>query len=158
MLPHHFWKGDSNVGNSWGINSVYKKSFRVQHVVWIRPSDGWFKLNCDGASKGNPGPVGAGGILRNSQGDTIFAFFSFLGYQTNMLTELHAVVQGTELCLDKGFNHVWIQTLLAKFQRVRQQMNIKISYIFRKGNKVSDNLANMVVDLQASAILSSSES
>ena len=37
-------------------------------VAWTKPREDWFKLNSDGASFGNPGKAGGGGIIRNSQG------------------------------------------------------------------------------------------
>lgn len=37
---------------------------RVERLVgWTRPSEGWLKLNTDGASRGNPGLASAGGVL-----------------------------------------------------------------------------------------------
>ena len=37
---------------------------------WKAPQNGFIKLNYDGASKGNPRKVGAGGIFRNSRGES----------------------------------------------------------------------------------------
>ncbi|KAF5464541.1 hypothetical protein F2P56_014612 [Juglans regia] len=36
---------------------------------WLRPKNGWFKLNVDGGSFGNQGPSGVGGVIRNDQGE-----------------------------------------------------------------------------------------
>ncbi|XP_042978817.1 uncharacterized protein LOC122309401 [Carya illinoinensis] len=38
-------------------------------VSWFRPDERRWKMNVDGASKGNPGPAGAGGVLRDSAGN-----------------------------------------------------------------------------------------
>ena len=35
-------------------------------VGWNKPRNGWFKLNSDGASFGNPSKAGGGGIIRDS--------------------------------------------------------------------------------------------
>jgi len=35
---------------------------------WSHPPLGFFKLNFDGASKGNPGPTGFGLVFRDDQG------------------------------------------------------------------------------------------
>ncbi|XP_042492971.1 uncharacterized protein LOC122072657 [Macadamia integrifolia] len=36
----------------------------VREIFWLPPMDGWWKLNCDGSSLGNPGNAGAGGIIK----------------------------------------------------------------------------------------------
>ncbi|KAL0293653.1 UNVERIFIED_CONTAM: putative ribonuclease H protein, partial [Sesamum radiatum] len=53
-------------------------------VYWNKPPDNWLKLNTDGAAKGNPGPAGAGGLLRDHFGRIIFAFQEPLGTCSNV--------------------------------------------------------------------------
>ncbi|KAH9291439.1 hypothetical protein KI387_043370, partial [Taxus chinensis] len=50
-----------------------------KNVYWIRPMGNTIKINFDGASKGNPGQAGGGGILRNSEGDWLFVYAGPLG-------------------------------------------------------------------------------
>ena len=38
-------------------------------VSWTKPSPAWHKLNTDGASLGNSGKAGSGGLIRNCQGN-----------------------------------------------------------------------------------------
>ena len=57
-------------------------------VLWQRPDSGWTKLNTDGASKGNPGPAGAGGIFRDNHGNPILAFQDYIGPASNTFAEL----------------------------------------------------------------------
>lgn len=45
------------------------KDFTTTLVRWRKPSMGWFKLNLDGASLGNPGKAGGGSLIRDSQGN-----------------------------------------------------------------------------------------
>lgn len=40
-------------------------------MVWSKPNEGWVKVNFDGASKGNPGPFGAGWVARDAKGDLV---------------------------------------------------------------------------------------
>ncbi|CAA7397120.1 unnamed protein product [Spirodela intermedia] len=47
-------------------------------------------LNVDGAARGNPGPAGGGGILRDHTGSIIFAFSYFYNIQTNTAAEAMA--------------------------------------------------------------------
>ena len=49
------------------------KSFRTihvrySHVKWNIPMEGWCKLNSDGASLGNPGRAGGGGLIQDHRG------------------------------------------------------------------------------------------
>ncbi|KAL0448795.1 UNVERIFIED_CONTAM: putative ribonuclease H protein [Sesamum latifolium] len=67
-------------------------------------------MNTDGASKGNPGISGAGGILRDQLGRVIFAFQEPLGNITNTQAELQAIHRGLQICIDRGFRNVWIET------------------------------------------------
>ena len=41
-----------------------KRNIAIQ-VHWFRPPIDWFKLNSDGATIGNPGKVGGGGLIRD---------------------------------------------------------------------------------------------
>ncbi|CAA7025736.1 unnamed protein product [Microthlaspi erraticum] len=44
-------------------------SNRVErHIAWKPPMQGWWKINTDGASRGNPGLATAGGVLRDENG------------------------------------------------------------------------------------------
>ncbi|KAL0352385.1 UNVERIFIED_CONTAM: putative ribonuclease H protein [Sesamum calycinum] len=67
------------------------------------------KLNTDGASKGNPGVAGAGGIVRDYEGKVILAFSEPIGFTNNMVDEMHVVLRGFGICLEKGFSKVWFE-------------------------------------------------
>ena len=45
------------------------KNYSTTPVSWCKPSVGWYKLNSDGASVGNPGKAGGGGLIRDYQGN-----------------------------------------------------------------------------------------
>ena len=61
------------------------------------PPEGVFKLNFDGASKGNPGPAGFGGIIRNVKGEAQIIYYGSIGWDSNNFAELEGLWQG--LCL-----------------------------------------------------------
>ena len=58
------------------------------------PPAGSFKLNIDGAAKGNPGPAGYGGVIRNSKGSILSLFWGSIGSNTNNMAELEGLING----------------------------------------------------------------
>ena len=56
-------------------------------VRWEKPSSNWFKLNTDGASSGNPGRAGGGGVIRDSAGKWVKGFERSIGLTTSIITE-----------------------------------------------------------------------
>ncbi|MQM03779.1 hypothetical protein Taro_036567 [Colocasia esculenta] len=72
-------------------------------VRWIPPQHGVY-LNVDGACKGNPGPCGGGGCMRNSAGDILLGFAFYYGYGDSLLAEVRALFDGLRLAELHGFN------------------------------------------------------
>ncbi|KAL0444852.1 UNVERIFIED_CONTAM: putative ribonuclease H protein [Sesamum latifolium] len=109
-------KTDHAQGDLFAMNSLHihlqPKAQRQKAIIvhWRKPQEGWYKMNTDGASKGNPGISGAGGILRDQLGRVIFAFQEPLGNITNTQAELQAIHRGLQICIDRGFRNVWIET------------------------------------------------
>lgn len=66
-------------------------------VKWQKPNRGWFKLNVDGSSLGNPDCMGVGGIIRNDQGYLTVAFVKELSHGSNNEAELLALYYGLKL-------------------------------------------------------------
>lgn len=63
-------------------------------------------LEFDGAAKGNPGPAGAGVVLRAVDGSQVYRVREGLGVATNNVAEYRAVILGLRYALDKGFRHI----------------------------------------------------
>ena len=63
----------------------------MEKEFWHPPLEGYLKYNIDGASKGNPGTAGYGGVLRNAEGSIISIFHCHLGTATNNMVELMAM-------------------------------------------------------------------
>ncbi|MHB8660903.1 MAG: ribonuclease HI family protein [Minisyncoccota bacterium] len=55
-----------------------------------------FTIHADGGARGNPGPSGAGAIIRDEFGTTIANVSKFLGTRTNNFAEYEAVILAFE--------------------------------------------------------------
>lgn len=66
-------------------------------TFWKRPPAGFLKLNFDGASRGNPDPVGIGGIIWNSAGEIQHIYSRALGEGINNEMEFAAMEQGLRI-------------------------------------------------------------
>jgi ribonuclease HI len=51
-----------------------------------------FTIHADGGARGNPGPAGAGAVVRDEAGSTVAVVSKFLGHQTNNFAEYQAVI------------------------------------------------------------------
>lgn len=67
-------------------------------IKWTPPPLGWFKLNSNGSSEGNPGKVGGGCLIRNSDGIWISG--------SSVLAELWALRDGFALALPIFLNQM----------------------------------------------------
>jgi probable phosphoglycerate mutase len=70
-----------------------------------------FVIHTDGAARGNPGPAGAGAVLRDaSDGSLVAELAIFLGIRTNNYAEWTAVERALEEALARGASHVDLRT------------------------------------------------
>ena len=51
-----------------------------------------FTIHADGGSRGNPGPAGAGAMIRDALGSSVASVSQFLGTRTNNFAEYEAVI------------------------------------------------------------------
>ncbi|KAL0410603.1 UNVERIFIED_CONTAM: hypothetical protein Slati_3650000 [Sesamum latifolium] len=63
----HLFLNSSSVKEKIGFNFHSPSPALPILCRWLPPPNGFWKLNSDGASKGNPGPSGAGGLIRDSR-------------------------------------------------------------------------------------------
>ena len=78
-------------------------------MKWLLPPEGSHKANFDGAAKGNPGPSGCGGIIRNCHGGGVATLSYPLGNQTNHYVEVSNALHTTKLSLDVGVKKLWLE-------------------------------------------------
>ena len=60
-------------------------------ISWLPPLPRAFKMNFDGAAKGNPGLAGFGGIFRNHEGTLAHIYFGSMGRDSNNAAELEGL-------------------------------------------------------------------
>ena len=55
-----------------------------------------YTIHADGGARGNPGPSGAGAVIRDEMGSAVASVSKFLGHQTNNFAEYEAVILAFE--------------------------------------------------------------
>jgi ribonuclease HI len=71
--------------------------------------DSFALLWTDGAARGNPGPAGAGIMLKSATGEVLAAEGTFLGHTTNNVAEYRALLLGLERALELGVKRVEVR-------------------------------------------------
>lgn len=140
----------------------YKHAIMVKEVTWEKPQQPFLKLNIDGNSLSNPGKIGGGGIVRDYQGNMIYAFTIPLGIGTNNQAEIQAVSHGLDWCIHHGYrkihlevdselvihwllnqtNYPWnLQPYILEIHRIVHQFErFKFTYVYREANNTADRL------------------
>ena len=126
-------------------------------------------LYCDGASRGNPGPSGAGVVLLDHNDDEIMQLSCFLDNGTNNEAEYQALIRGLEAAGELGFSslHIYSDSELVVKQlrgeykvksprlqylydktmsRLKQFDDYAIFHVGRELNQQADRLANDAID------------
>ncbi|WCJ20913.1 RNase H family protein [Euphorbia peplus] len=132
-------------------------------------------LEFDGASKGNPGPAGAGAVLRAEDGSMVFRLREGLGTATNNVAEYRALILGLKHALRKGYKHIRVRgdsnlvcmqiqglwkinnqnlAILCKdAKELKDQFaSFQIEHVLREFNSDADVQANLAVNLRVGQI------
>ena len=135
----------------------------VSPICWNKPESGWYKLNSDGASQGNPGYAGGGGLIRDHNGKWVKGFMRNIGKTTSVAAEFWALRDGLMLAGQLGIDHLHVEldaqvvvnlvlsnkpinnscaALLNDCRYLLEQFqHVKVTHVFREANKCADNLA-----------------
>jgi len=130
-----------------------------------------YHIYCDGGSRGNPGPSGAGAMIKDSNGIVLAEISEYLGIKTNNYAEYSSLLLALEKCIELGINQCGIEVFMDSKLVVEQIngnwkvksenikllhtkitnlltffSNVKVSHISRKSNGVADSLANKAMD------------
>ncbi|MBY0110898.1 ribonuclease HI family protein [Patescibacteria group bacterium] len=126
----------------------------------------------DGGARGNPGPAGAGAIVRNETGDTVLTVSEFLGHTTNNVAEYTAVLRALQGIRDiagsesaevlvnmdselvvkqmKGEYKIKHPNLKPLAEEVKKLLphyaHVSFTHVRREQNKDADALANAAMD------------
>ena len=126
-------------------------------------------LYCDGASRGNPGPSGAGVVILANNGEQIFELSRFLDNGTNNEAEYKALIRGLSAAADVGIKRLQIfldselvvnqllgtykvrnPRLLKLFEEATSRLRLfdeyAIFHVGRELNQKADRLANEAID------------
>lgn len=133
-----------------------------------------FTIHADGGSRGNPGPAGAGAMVRDHLGNSVASVSEFLGTRTNNYAEYEAVIlafetlaklvgakvgetevtvkMDSELVVKqmKGIYKVKHPTMKAQYARLIQAggafKKVTFTHVPRAENSDADALANEAMD------------
>jgi len=123
----------------------------------------------DGAARGNPGPAGAGAILRDAEGTVVAEIAEPLGHATNNVAEWTAVRLAVEEALRLGATHLDLRMdseLVARqisgiyrvkhpdlkpihaavMETLRSLDGYTVGHVPRELNKDADRLSNVAID------------
>ena len=135
----------------------------------------------DGASKGNPGAAGAGGVIYSPDDYSKDIFYWGLGQKSNNQAELLGLLKACQIARDKGvknlqvfgdseliiknvnmgdrFNNPSLNKTLERLKRVLQYFDsCKFYHILRKLNSEADQMANKGSALMKGLIFVNKES
>ncbi|KAL0451234.1 UNVERIFIED_CONTAM: hypothetical protein Slati_1101500 [Sesamum latifolium] len=168
------WKGDLHRAMAMGFTFRPMTPRAPRVVRWATPSPAWFKLNSDGSSLENPGPAGAGGIIRDAEGQVRLAYQVALGTTTSVIAELTAVWHDLEIAIANGLAPIEIEVdattviqllwsrasgrweihhLIMRITQIQHVLGSVVRHTFREANGAADYLAKEAASLQITRVL-----
>jgi ribonuclease HI len=131
----------------------------------------------DGASRGNPGEAGIGGLARNESGAVVFSFNGYIGETTNNVAEYTALLALLKRLQKERATRVVIHSdselmvrqlngqykvkdphLLKCFRQVhkllaRLPFEVEFRHIAREQNSEADRLANLGIETRKKIVI-----
>lgn len=122
----------------------------------------------DGASRGNPGEAGAGALLVNGRGETVWEASRYLGKKTNNEAEYAALLLLLNAARERGVGELkicgdsklvvcqvskqWkinlphLRELAGEAWKLMENIKVELIWIPREENKKADALSNEAID------------
>jgi ribonuclease HI len=136
--------------------------------------EGVWTIYCDGASRGNPGPAGAGVVMLDPYGEVAVRNLEYLGHTTNNVAEYRALLLGLKMAQNLGVKQVRVCSdsellvnqlngsyrvkkshLLVLWQEAQKELqqfkSFEVIYIPRELNHQADRLANQAIDRRSAS-------
>lgn len=94
----------------------------------------------DGASRGNPGPAGAGAILRDERGQVVREICQYLGFATNNQAEYAALILALEAAMEMGADTVDValdsELVVRQLRGVYRVRNPGLAHYYRRAQSL----------------------
>ena len=154
----------------FGLTSDHLQNiFQEVADYYYNLEEGVWSLYFDGASRGNPGPAGAGVVLVDPYGEVAVRNLEYLGQTTNNVAEYRGLLLGLKMAQNLGIKKLQVfsdsellvrqlngsyrvkkphlLTLWQQAQRELQQFEtVEITHVPRELNYQADRLANQAID------------
>jgi ribonuclease HI len=126
-------------------------------------------VNTDGGARGNPGPAGTGVVIKDDQGNILYAVGEYIGEATNNVAEYKALIRALAQAAVLGAQEVRVnmdselivkqmlgqykikeptlQQLAAEVIKLKNNFqNVTFTHVRREYNKEADVLVNQAID------------
>ena len=105
--------------------------FQEAAALFEKADAGTWRLYVDGASRGNPGPSGAGAVLYDPGGLKRGQVSRYLGETTNNVAEYQALLNGLELALNLGVTNLQVLAdSLLVVQQIKGAYQVRTPHLF----------------------------
>jgi ribonuclease HI len=144
-----------------------------------KPASPTYRINIDGAARGNPGPAAYGIVIRDGRGEVVAKLKKYIGRMTNNVAEYYGLIAALDYAQSRGVRALRVESdseLLVKqmrgqykvksadlrplFERAKKMSqgfdSFRIEHVYREQNREADGLANEALDEVSGARLSPS--
>ncbi|XP_019251272.1 PREDICTED: uncharacterized protein LOC109230201 [Nicotiana attenuata] len=160
-----------NVPHKWpdliDMMEQFTPKLKYTKVMWEYPNQGWVKVNTDATCRGNPGRSSIGFVLRNEEGNVLYACGKEMEEGTNTEAEVQAILEALRYCVTHDYILIDLHTdsmlvknvilgdwnsprsvvvYMEEIKELMNRCNLKVSHTLREGNQLADHIANYALD------------